>query len=60
MTIETHIIKLGSANLHTNSDNEMTKKKKVYIWNFCYFQIYIYRIQIVQNTAQLSSKGRFD
>jgi hypothetical protein len=46
--------------LQTTSDNEMTqkkkkkKKKKVYIINFCYFQIYIYKLQIVQNSAQLS------
>jgi hypothetical protein len=28
MTIETHTMNLGSALLHTNSDNEMTKKKR--------------------------------
>jgi hypothetical protein len=49
---------------HYKCDNEMTpqqkKKKKVYIWKLCYFQIYIYRIQIVQTIIELSSKIRFN
>jgi hypothetical protein len=34
-------INLGATLLRTTSDDEMTKKKKVCIWNFCYFEIYI-------------------
>jgi len=49
-------INLGFVLLHPTNDDEMTKKKKVYIWKL----IYIRKIQIVQNTAQLSSKGKFN
>jgi hypothetical protein len=39
--------------LHTTSDVEMTQKKKRFTFgNFVIFK-YIYRIQIVQNIAQL-------
>jgi hypothetical protein len=45
--------------LRITSDNEMTPKKKGFTFeNFVIFG-YIYRIQIVQHIAQLSSKGRF-
>jgi len=45
--------------LCTTNDNEMTKKKKGFTFeNFVISDMY--RIQIVQNTAQLSSKGRFN
>jgi len=56
---------LGFVLLCSISDNEMTKKKgggglHLKILLFSYIYIYIYRNQIVQNTAQLSSKGRFN
>jgi len=35
------IINLGFLLPHITSDDEMTQKKKVYIWKFYYFQIYI-------------------
>jgi hypothetical protein len=49
---------LGSMLLCITSDDEMTKKKGFTFANFVIFK-YIYRIQIVQNVVQLSSKGRF-
>jgi hypothetical protein len=49
---------LGFVLLHTTNDDEMTPKKKLHL-NFLLF-LDIYRIEIVQNTAQLSSKGRFN
>jgi hypothetical protein len=43
--------------MHYN-DNEMTKKEKgLYLKTLLFSDIY--KIQIVQNTTQLSSKGRF-
>jgi len=51
---------LGSALLHTTSDDEMKKKKKKGLHLKTLLFQYIYIIQIVQNIAQLSSKGRFD
>ncbi len=53
------LINLGSALLHTTNDNEMTKKKTGLHLKTLLF-LNIYRIQIVQNTTQLSSKGRFN
>jgi hypothetical protein len=60
--IETHTINLGSALLRTTNVNEMTPKKKNKKSLHLKFLLFsdIYRIQIVQNIAQLSSKGRFD
>jgi hypothetical protein len=50
------IINLGFMLQRTTNDNEMTKIKKVYILLFSD----IYKIQIVQKIARLSSKGRFN
>jgi hypothetical protein len=50
-------INLGSELLHITSDNEMTKINKCLHLKK---KTDIYRIQIAQNTAQLSSKGRFN
>jgi hypothetical protein len=44
---------------HTTNDDEMTQKKKGLCLKFLLFSD-IYWIQIVQKTAQLSSKGRFN
>jgi hypothetical protein len=59
--IHNAIINLGFTLLCTTSDDEMTKKKKgLHLKNLLFSCIYIYKIQIVQNTAQLSSKGTFN
>ncbi len=42
--------------LHTTNSNEMTKKKGGFTFeNFVFSDIY--KIQIIQNTTQLSSRG---
>jgi hypothetical protein len=53
------IINLGFMLPHTTNDDEMTQKKKGLCLKFLLFSD-IYWIQIVQKTAQLSSKGRFN
>ncbi len=53
------LIQLG-LNVATHySDDEMKKEKKGLHLKTLLFS-YMYRIQIVQNIAQLSSKGRFN
>jgi hypothetical protein len=48
-------IYLGSTLLHTTSNDEMTKKKKKDLHLKTLLFLHIYRIQIVQKIAQLSS-----
>jgi hypothetical protein len=51
--------KLGSMLLSITSDNKMTKKNKgAHLKTLLFLDIY--RIQILQNITQLSSKGRFN
>jgi len=59
LRINISLFYLGSTLLHTIRDNEMTKKKGVlHLKNLLFSNIY--RIQIVQNIVQLSSKGGFN
>jgi hypothetical protein len=51
---------LGFALLYTTSDDEMTKKERKGLHLKTLLFLNIYNIQIVQNIAQLSSKGRFN
>jgi hypothetical protein len=51
--------------LDITSDDETTKKKrglhlKTLLFSCIYIYIYTHRTQILQNIAQLSSKGRFN
>jgi hypothetical protein len=51
--------------LHITSDDEMTQKKrglhlKSLLFSCIYIYIHTHRTQILQNIAQLSSKGRFN
>jgi len=51
---------MGFALLCTTSNDEMTKQQKRFTLEIFVILKYIDRIQIVQKTAQLSSKGRFN
>jgi hypothetical protein len=52
---------LGFALLYTTtSEDEMTKKRKKGLHLKILLVLNIYKIQIVQNIAQLSSKGRLN
>jgi hypothetical protein len=50
---------LGFVLLHTTKDHEMTKKQKGLHLKTLLFSD-LYRVQIVQKTTQLSSKGTFN
>jgi hypothetical protein len=54
--ITNQVLNLGYTLLHSTSDGEM--KKKIHLKKNLFS--YIYKIQIVQNIAQLSSKGSFN